>query len=149
MKEIRKYHLPNICMAFTFVIILASINNLINNNDPTGYHMFVLQFAVLLVVIHVVSYLINKIDFKNDRLQVGIVYCMNYAIFLTMAYFLNWFGFRILNIIMFTIVFIIISVCLTVHNAKISKEDEIWINKMLEQRNNITGETKEEKHIKE
>ena len=149
MKEIRKYHIPNICMTFTLIIVFTSINNLINNNDPTGYHVFVLQFVALLVVTRAVIYLINKVDFKNEHLQDGIVYCLIYGIFLTMAYFLRWFGFRISNIIIFTIIYIVITAGLTIHNAKISKEDERWINSKLEQRNNVIQETKDEKHFTE
>lgn len=145
MKEIRKYYLPNLCMTFTFSAIYASIFNLINNNDPTGYHSFILQFVAFLIIIYTANYLINKIEFKNEHLQLGIIHCLNYGIFMTLSYVLKWFGFRISNIIIYTIIFIIISAFITAHNIKIGKEDEIWINKMLEQRNNVIQETKEVK----
>jgi fatty acid desaturase len=135
MKAIRKFYFPNLCITFTLAIIYAAFINITNNNDPTGFHKFILQFAGVLCLIGIANYFFEKLELKNWSTQMVIEFLMNYLIFMVAGYFLEWFGFRIPNIIIITIVFVIIFAYVMLHTNKLLKQDEEWINKLLEKRN--------------
>ena len=111
-----------------------------------------MQIIVCLILIYTVNHIINKLDFKMEYLQLGIIYFLDFCIVLAFSYAFHWFGFRLKNILMCVIIYGIISAWITVHNNKINKQDEIWINRKLEQRNKIIQEiedTRGEKEINE
>lgn len=135
MKAIRKFYFPNLCITFTLVIIFTAILKITENDDPNGFHRFILQFCGVLCLIGSVDYLLDKLDFKNWYAKVVIEFLINYLIFMVAGYFLDWFGFRISNIITITIVFVVIFTSVMLHTNKLLKQDEELINKLLEKRN--------------
>lgn len=137
MNVIRKHYFPNLCISFTFVIIYASINNILDNNDPTGYHVFVIQLVGYLIIAYMINFFIQKIELKNSFVQSAIIFVINYILFMLSAYFFYWFGFRISNIIINSLLFLLIFTFVTFHSYKVIKQDEVRINKLLEARDNI------------
>jgi Na+/citrate or Na+/malate symporter len=109
--------------------------NITDNNDPTGFHRFILQFAGVLCLIGIADYFLDKLELKNWSVQMVVEFLTNYLIIMVAGYFLDWFGFRIPNIITITVVYIVIFISVMVHTNKLLKQDEDWINKMLEKRN--------------
>jgi hypothetical protein len=135
MKAIRKFYFPNLCISFALSIIFAAVININNNNDPTGFHRFILQFAGVLCFIILVDYMLDKLELTSWAAQMAIEFLINYSIFMVAGYFLEWFGFRISNIITITIGFVVIFTSVMFHTMKLLKQDEEWINNMLEKRN--------------
>jgi hypothetical protein len=110
----------------------------INNGDPTGYPVFIIEFAACCAVIGIVSYFLDKVNFKNPLLNTLANFILNYGLFLIAGYYLKWFGFRLSNIILVTIIFIAIFAAVYYRSYKIMKQDEAWINRILSSRNQET-----------
>jgi fatty acid desaturase len=107
------------------------------DNDPTLYHSFILELVGMLGLVGVIDYLLNKIEFKKWVHFWILQGTINYVVFLAAGYFLNWFGFRISNIIIYTITFLISFLTIVYNTYKIQKQEEEMINRLLEQRNTL------------
>lgn len=135
MKIFRKYYFPDICISFTLVIICSSIWNIATSNDPIIYHRFILELVGTISLLTMIAYLLNKIEFKkwvHFWILQGII---NYTVSFTAGYFLNWFGFRILNIVVFTSIFFIAYLAIVFYTYQNQKQEEELINRLIEQRN--------------
>jgi fatty acid desaturase len=135
MSKLRKYYASDLCISFTLTVVSAAIWNIIEGNDPTGFMTFILQLGVFLSVIISIDYLIERLYFKNWFLQIGLVFLINYSIYMGCAFFLHWYGFRIVNIFIATLIFIVIFSVVVIRNIRLYKQEEKWINRMLEKRN--------------
>ena len=135
MNVIRKYTIPNLCISFTLVVLYSSIWNIIEGNDSSGFHKFILEYGAVLLLVGIVDHFIGRCNFKSYLLQSGIVWGVNYVIFMTASYFLRWFGFRLENILNITLLCIAIYGLLVLYNYKLYKQEENMINKLINQRN--------------
>lgn len=135
MKIIRKYYFPNLCISYTMAVICSSIVKVINYKDSGLSSLFLLELAGLLTIIGIVDFLITRINFKNWILPIGISFVVNYCIYLLVAYFFHWFGFRFSNILMFSLMYVAIFILLYYHTSKTMKQDEERINLLLGQKN--------------
>lgn len=135
MNAIRKYYFPNICISFALTTLFTAINMVISNNDPTGYPVFIIELAAWFVVIGIADYFLDKINFKSSLINNLANFILNYSLFLIAGISLNWFDFRLSNIIMVTIIFAAIFAVIYYRSYKIMKQDEEWINRILNSRN--------------
>jgi hypothetical protein len=134
MNAIRKYYFPNLCITFTLVNVFLAVMKGIGGNELDNTQRFVLELAGFLVFIFVVDYYLEKIEFKNWLKQIVAEFIVNYTIFMAAAYLLNWFGFRLWNIIVSTALFLLVFTLVWLRTYKVIKQDEAWINRMLLQR---------------
>ena len=134
MNSIRKYYFPNLCITFTLVNVIVAAMSVFGDNDTSDTQRFILQLAGYLGFIFVIDYFLEKIEFKKWFHQILAEFILNYAVFMVVAYQLNWFGFRAWNIIVNTTVFIIVFAMVWLRTYKLIKQDEAWINRMLIQR---------------
>lgn len=135
MNRIRKLYLPNLCMSFTLVMIISATLKLISNNDPTGYHSFILQLAGSIGFIGFVDYFLDKLEFKRWAFQIVLQAVVNYIILLSLGYYFHWIGLRISSTIYFTVLFIIVFAIIYTHTYQMMKQEDRRINDLLSQRN--------------
>lgn len=137
MKTFHKYYLPSICFVFTLSVLFSSLYNIIYNNDPTGYHGFVIQLIVYILLSSLVPFVFSHIEFKHWLIQSILCTLIQYSIFLIIAYIFKWFRFRLSNILIFTIIFIIITILAILRNDRIARQEDEWINKRIQERENF------------
>lgn len=135
MKEFRRLYLPGISIVFMYVAVFATIINILNGRDTGGHSVWLLQLLGYLIVVQIVNYLLNKVNFKSYFSYYIVENIIFYVMFIAVAYYFNWFSFNISNIIVNTIAFIVICGLTHYHFYKLDKEEADSINKELEKRN--------------
>lgn len=137
MKAFHKYYLPSICLVFTLSVLFSSLYNILKNNDPTGYHGFIIQLIIYIIISSFVAFIFDHIEFKNWLIQTILCSLLQYSFFLIVAYIFRWFGFRLSNILIFTTFFVIITFLSILRNKRIAKQEDEWINRRIKDREDI------------
>ncbi len=135
MKIFSKYYFPDICISFTVIIICSSIWNIVMNNDSGLNIWFVLELAGIIALNSIIAYFLSKVEFKKWIYYWLIQGLIDYAVAFAAGYFLNWFGFRIESIVLFTIIFLIAFLSIILYTYQMQKQEEERINRLIEQRN--------------
>ena len=134
MNNIRKIHIPSICITFTLVILCSCIWNIIQGNPMTGYISFVFQLFGYLVIMRMIGIVINKIDFKKYIHYFFTEMITYYIVLFVFAFCGNWFGFRLENILWVTVCFWAIGGYMHYHFYQIQKADAEEINRKIIER---------------
>lgn len=96
-----------------------------------GYGLWLLQLLGYLIMIQFVDDILSKIDFKTSIRYYFVDFIISYVIFMIMSYCFNWFGFRIANIILMTIIFTCIYIYMCYHFYKLRNQEAEKINEIL------------------
>ena len=67
MNKFLRTYLPAFSMAFTFIILYATISNIIAGYSKDRFCFFILQVFVYLMVSVIVDWLLSFIDFSKDN----------------------------------------------------------------------------------
>ena len=65
MSKVFKTYIPALSMAFTFMILCATIYNIICGNTKDDFLYFVLEVGGFLLIAMVIDYLVGKINFNK------------------------------------------------------------------------------------
>ena len=65
MTKFLRTYLPAISMAFTFIVLYASVCNILSGYTKDGFCFFILEVIGYLVVSMLVDYFVSIIDFKK------------------------------------------------------------------------------------
>lgn len=126
--------IPNITLLFFFVIMIAAIGNIVQHNDPSGFCLFVVEFAGCCIGLYVVNYLVDLIPFKH-YITFHITNALScYIFYMGCAYFFHFFGFRLSNIIVNTIGFIILYINLAVYISYDYRRKSKQINALIQKK---------------
>ncbi|MBH1941730.1 DUF3021 family protein [Mobilitalea sibirica] len=132
MNKIRKIHLPAISMAFTLAILFSATITLLRGNDTTGIFASVMQMLGFVVALQIINVFISRIRFRKYYQYYLSNFFIMYAFFISVAYVFHWFGFRLENIILNTIIFIFIFTFIQHHFYKLLKKEADEINALLD-----------------
>ncbi|HKM35751.1 MAG TPA: DUF3021 family protein [Lachnospiraceae bacterium] len=105
--------IPWITLTFFISILSGAIGNIVQHNDPSGFCLFAVELAGCCIGLYVVTYLVELIPFRH-YIAFHITNALScYVFFMGCAYFFHFFGFRLSNIFVVTIQFIIFYIILT------------------------------------
>ena len=109
MNKFLRTYLPAFSMAFTFIILYATISNIIAGYSKDRFCFFILQVFVYLMVSVIVDWLLSFIG--------------------------KWFAFSAINITWYSCVYILIMIAIHCYFYHISKRQADEINNFLKLRN--------------
>lgn len=105
--------IPWITLTFFIIMLIVSIENIMQQSDSAIFGLFTLELAGCCIGLYIVTYLIDLIPFQHYFTYHIVNALACYIFYMGCAYFFHFFGFRLSNIIMYTIEFIIIYIILT------------------------------------
>lgn len=121
----------SVCIGFTLSVIASDIINILSGNDLSGYGLWLLQLLGYLIITQFVDSVLSKIDFKTSSLYYISDFAILYVTFMIIAYCFNWFGFRVGNIILITIIFACIYVYMCYYFYRLRSQEAEKINEIL------------------
>lgn len=126
--------IPWIALTFFISILIGSIGNIAQNNDPSGFCLFAVEFAGCSIGLYIVTYLVELIPFKRN-ITYHITNALScYVFFMGCAYFFHFFGFRLSNIIVTTIEFVLIYIAITAYIIYDYKKKSKQINDLIQKK---------------
>ena len=125
MNKFLRTYLPAFSMAFTFIILYATISNIIAGYSKDRFCFFILQVFVYLMVSVIVDWLLSFIA------EMIILYPITIGV----AFIGKWFAFSAINITWYSCVYILIMIAIHCYFYHISKRQADEINKFLKLRN--------------
>ena len=131
MNNFKKLHVPSVCITFTLVILSSCLWNVILENSENSYITYVFQVFAYLVIMRVVGVFIGKINFKKYSFYFITEMLIYYVVMLIFAYFGNWFGFRMENLLWVTGCFWAIGAYVHYHFYSIQRAEAEEINRLL------------------
>lgn len=134
MKAILKKYIPDFSVAFTMLVLLASITNLMNGDTRDGFILFILEAAGYLLIAVVIDYLLGKVNYKSYISQFLTETCILYPITMACGLYLHWFGWSFTKLILYTFLYLFIMVLLHYYFYRVSKKDAEEINELLKNR---------------
>lgn len=134
MNKILKTYLPALSIAFTFIVLYATISNLVTGYFKDGFCFFILQVFIYLIVSIVVDLLLSFIDFRKYIYHFIVEMIMLYSITITMAFIGKWFVFNAIDIIWYSCIYILVMLAIHFYFYYISKKQASEINSLLELR---------------
>lgn len=135
MNKFLRTYLPACSMAFTFIILYATISNIVAGYFKEGFCFFILQVFVYLMVSVVVDLLLSFIDFSKYVYHFVVEMITLYPITIGVAFIGKWFAFSVINITWYSCVYILIMIAIHFYFYHISKRQADEINNYLELRN--------------
>ncbi len=134
MLRFRKIILPSLAITFMLSILISVAWNIILGAGVNDYFMFIIQLIVFLILIQIIDYFISKINFKNYLGYFTAANSIYYIVFLSFGYVFHWFGFRVSNIIMNTISFLIVTSFIHYHFHRLFAMEAEEINRLIDNR---------------
>lgn len=107
MYKLFKNYIPSLCISFTFVIIYATLYNLLNGFYKNGFLLFIVEVFVYLVIVMFIDYFISLIDFKNYRNYFIVETILLYPITIGTFMIGHWLTLQTNNIIWISFIYII------------------------------------------
>lgn len=135
MNKFLRTYLPAFSMAFTFIILYATISNIIAGYSKDRFCFFILQVFVYLMVSVIVDWLLSFIDFSKYIYHFIAEMIILYPITIGVAFIGKWFAFNAINITWYSCVYILIMIAIHCYFYHISKRQADEINKFLKLRN--------------
>ena len=131
MNKFLRTYLPAFSMAFTFIILYATISNIIAGYSKDRFCFFILQVFVSVIV----DWLLSFIDFSKYIYHFIAEMIILYPITIGVAFIGKWFAFSAINITWYSCVYILIMIAIHCYFYHISKRQADEINKFLKLRN--------------
>ena len=125
MNKFLRTYLPAFSMAFTFIILYATISNIIAGYSKDRFCFFILQVSVYLMVSVIVDWLLSFIA------EMIILYPITIGV----AFIGKWFAFSAINITWYSCFYILIMIAIHCYFYHISKRQADEINNFLKLRN--------------
>ena len=135
MNKFLRTYLPAFSMAFTFIILYATISNIIVGYSKDRFCFFILQVFVYLMVSVIVDWLLSFIDFSKYIHHFIAEMIILYPITIGMAFIGKWFAFSAISITWYSCVYILIMIAIHCYFYYISKRQADEINNFLRLRN--------------
>lgn len=99
MNKFLRTYLPAFSMAFTFIILYATISNIIAGYSKDRFCFFILQVSVYLMVSVIVDWLLSFIDFSKYIYHFIAEMIILYPITIGVAFIGKWFAFSTINLL--------------------------------------------------
>ena len=125
MNKFLRTYLPAFSMAFTFIILYATISNIIVGYSKDRFCFFILQVFVYLMVSVIVDWLLSFIDFSKYIHHFIAELIILYPITIGVAFNITW----------YSCVYILIMIAIHCYFYYISKRQADEINNFLRLRN--------------
>lgn len=135
MNKIFKTYLPALSIAFTFIVLYATISNIVTGYFKDGFCFFILQVFIYLLVSIIIDLLLSFIDFKKYIYHFIIETITLYPITFVIAFISKWFVFSATNIIWYSCIYILAMISIHFYFYHISKKQATEINSFLELKN--------------
>ena len=98
MNKFLRTYLPAFSMAFTFIILYATISNIVAGYFKEGFCFFILQVFVYLMVSVVVYLILTLLDLIQPIYPFVVEMIILYPITIGVAFIGKWFAFSAINI---------------------------------------------------
>ena len=135
MNKFLRTYLPAFSMAFTFIILYATISNIVAGYFKEGFCFFIVQVFVYLMVSVIVDWLLSFIDFSKYIYHFVVEMIILYPITIGVAFIGKWFAFSAINITWYSCVYILIMIAIHFYFYHLSKRQADEINNFLKLRN--------------
>lgn len=135
MNRFLRTYLPAFSIAFTFIVLYATISNIVSGYFKEGFCFFILQVFAYLIVSLVVDLLLSFINFSKYVYHFSVEMIILYPITVGVAFIGKWFVFSVTNVIWYSCIYILIMIAIHFYFYYISKKQADEINKFLALRN--------------
>lgn len=132
MSKVFKTYIPALSMAFTFMILFATIYNIICGNTKDDFLYFILEAVGFLLIAMVIDYLVGKINFNKYISHLCVETVLLYPFAIGAAILGKWFGATVLNIVVYSLIYIVVMIFIHYYFYDISKQQAEEINNLLE-----------------
>ncbi len=139
MSKVFKTYIPAVSMAFTFMILFATIYNIICGNTKDDFLYFILEVGGFLLIAMVIDYLIGKINFNKYISHLCVETVLLYPFAIGVAILGKWFGVTLLNIVVYSLIYIVVMIFIHYYFYYISKQQAEEINNLLKGMSNNGG----------
>ena len=140
MSKIIKTYIPSLSIAFTFIIILATVYNIICGNTKDDFIYFIIQVVFYLIIAALVDWLIGMVNFKRYFSHLLTETIVLYPFTIGIAVWGKWFRATILNIVIYSLIYILAMITIHFYSYYISKQQADEINTILgKKRENSNG----------
>lgn len=129
MKKLFNY-IPSICMCFTLGTLVSAINNLFSGYTAMG-NKGILEFFVMILVIHIVICAVSYINFKTYKQAYVCSFLATYICFLLLSFTFNLFTFTLNNLVTFSLIFLVIFYIVDLYYKREAQIEADKINKKL------------------
>ena len=131
MSKLFKTYIPALSIAFTFMILFATAYNIICGNTKDDFLYFILEVAGFLLVAMAIDHLVGKINFNKyiSHLCVETIFLYPFAI--GVAIMGKWFGVTVLNVVAYSLIYIVDMISIHCYFYYISKQQAEEINNLL------------------
>lgn len=127
-----KETIKNILSIFALILLLTSIQNMIQTSEIHSTFVFEIELLFMTVLIFVGQYLLKRVELKYFAIEISIEFLMVSAVVLTCGLFFNWYTFpNFMHIYIVVIIVYVISFFLGI--AK-TRHDVSEVNSLLSQR---------------
>lgn len=136
IERFRKTFFPNLCISFTLVMLLLSINEILvkKGQQVSVIYVFCIELFIGLIAGSLLILLIENLNIKKASTYVMVSLAINYAVFLPMA-FLRWVKFSLYNLIWVVVIITALYLNIYFHTRKQVKREAEMINKLIAKRN--------------
>lgn len=131
MLKFLKTYLPAISIVFTFIILYASINNILNGYDKEGFCIFILQVIGYLSIAMLIDFLVSLINFKKFIHHFIVETVLLYPITFGFVIIGKWFQVNIFNFIWCSCIYLIAMILIHYYFYYLTKRQAIEINSIL------------------
>ncbi|MDF2800991.1 MAG: hypothetical protein K0S61_894 [Anaerocolumna sp.] len=135
MLRFRKIILPSISITFMLSILISVVWNVILGNTENTYFNFIIQLFSFLILVQIIDFFISKINYRNYFGYFATANIIYFIVYMTFGYFFHWFGFRLINIIINTSSFIIVTTFIHYHFHRLFQLEAEEINRLIDSRN--------------
>lgn len=134
MNTILKKYVPGLSMAFFMIIFSSCLFKIFTGDTLDGFAFYIIEVTVYLIVTAVIDEIIGQIDFKSYLSNFIGETVVLYPVTLVFAWFGHWFGFRVMNLILFTCLFLLVMALIHIYFYHMSSQDAEEINRFLRER---------------
>lgn len=131
MSKLLKTYIPALSIAFTFMILVATIYNISCGNTKDDFIYFILEVIGFLIIAMVIDYLVGKINFNKYISHLCVETIVLYPFIIGVAILGKWFGITVLNIILYSIVYVAVMIIIHYYFYYMSKQQAEEINRLL------------------
>lgn len=131
MSKLFKTYIPALSIAFTFMILFATIYNIMCGNTKDDFLYFILEVVGFLMIAMVIDCLVGKINFNKYISHLCVETIILYPFIIGVAIWGKWFGITALNIIVYSLVYVVVMIIIHYYFYCISKQQAEEINNLL------------------
>lgn len=131
MIKFLKTYLPAISISFTFIILYASVNNIISGYDKEGFCIFILQVIGYLIIAMLIDFLVSLINFKKFIHHFIVETVLLYPITFGFVIIGKWFQVNITSFIWCSFIYLIAMIIIHYYFYYITKRQAVEINNIL------------------